>query len=269
MNKIKNNQKSDKLVILCVSAEFFTSNFWTLPREVISQFDICCINYSILYMIKNRMLDKCNYLFSTDPLIIEFINDNLSQQLVESLFISIPDQIQNDIEILGFPHEKNPQKIGKTYKINPKFLCRNSGSMCLSIFMQYNLYKEIHLIGMNLVPESGAIYPGIKKQFSMKGLEHRKIRAQHPLNIEYVQKMTKYYNEKFNNSCTVYRTYDKSNLDFFPKSSIFFTDKSQNINPNHGFINNNEKMKFHSTEKIDVLYEKNNEKNINSKFQKL
>ena len=242
--KINNNQKSDKLIILCVSKEFFKSNFWKLPIETISQFDICCINYSIFYMIKNNLLDKCNYLFSADPLIIEFINENLSQELINSMFISFPDQIQDDQEKLGFPLEENPQVIGKIYKINPRFLCRNSGSMCLSVFLQYNLYKEIHLIGMNFIPESGAIYPG-SKGFSMKGVEHRRNRAQHPLNIKYVEKMVNYYKEKFNNNCAVYRTYDKSNLNFLPESNILFTDQLDNIDLKHG-LENDVKIKLDS-----------------------
>jgi len=42
---------------------------------------------------------------------------------------------------------------------------------------------------------------------------------------------------KINNNCAIYRTYDKSNLNFLPESNILFTDQLDNIDLKHGLEN--------------------------------
>ena len=224
IEKIKQYQKSDKLIVFTTSSEVFRNNFWLNLKEYKKNFDICCINYSILYMDLYDV--DINYFFSIDDDIFNEIKDEFSSKMKESLFFTNKYMYQKD----------NKDELDsvivtvKSSKIlnNDDNYSFNSGIACLHEFMRHGVYKEIHLIGLNLIPSSG----GIVKRRRLFIPDRKGLYAQRRFenSVKIVKILQNHYPK-----IKVFKTYEKSNIPGLEFSDTFYTLKENVININRKF----------------------------------
>jgi len=224
-------RKSDKLVIFAVSEEFLKSNFWLSPKKYSEEFDICCVNYSLYYCLNKQV--KINYFFALD---FSFVNHAYMKcgRDKDMLFIrsSYGSSIEKKYDFLRAGNMYNFNDILNEIRdffiqknTDENILClKNSGIFSLFLFIKMNIYKEIHLIGMNLIPNSGAINSK-KKLYEYK--THRIRKERFPLASKFVEDVMKKYDYN-----SVYKTCDKSNLSFLNHSNTFYTCKDYQIDKN-------------------------------------
>ncbi len=225
---LNNHKKSNKLIILAISEEFFKSNFWTFSKEYLKNFDICCINYSIYYCLKKSI--NVNYFFALDFTYIMKVH-YLCKNNQNILFIDNEEilstkiyqhQINKSKKIIFFDFNEIFKLYIKTCATRTAPNINDSGVCALYFFIKSSIYKEIHLIGLNMIPDSGA--------FNL--INNKYIHGSHKDRINkfssYV-KFIKFIITKYNYE-SVYKTYDKSKLFFLKKSDIFCTLKKEQIN---------------------------------------
>jgi len=221
VEKIKQYQRSNKLILFVSSKEFFRSNFWLNPKKYLNEFDSCCINYSSLYFQLYNF--NFNYFFSIDDDIFEDVS-NIFENKDNSLFFNTKSMYQKNehqskeiIEIV--------KKIGNiTEDDNCAF---NSGTACLHEFMRHGIYKEIHLIGFNLILSSGNITKRRREFMSeKKGIHVQRFKN----SVEIAKVLLEHYPET-----KVYKTYEKSNIPGLESSDTFHTLEKNVINIKRSF----------------------------------
>ncbi len=198
----------------------FKNNFWILPKKIIADFDICCINFSYLYLSLYNY--NCNYFFSAD----EFISKNIKNKYFQYF-------TKNEKHLFIGYNSNEQQKTNNFLNIKNYewFSSDSSGLYCIELFLKSKIYNEIHLIGMNFINESGAFvmqtstFENINK--IIKPLSSARRKKIYINSINTVRHLL-----KANNETKVYKTFNKSKLDFLPKSYLFYTTQKENITKN-------------------------------------